>query len=187
MIDANAWMSKEDAAKELTTSTRTIERHIRAGSIQTLKMPRAGKSPQTLCNKRDIDALKPGAYVLPSQKPAILHPTQQSAPALRPSEVDAIREMILTEAAKLATIATPAPAPQIAPSESRAWQRVDEAAAGSGLSSRLIRSLITAGEIVAVKDGNTWKVSKQSLLEWKPSQSTTPHPKELKSGAAGRS
>jgi excisionase family DNA binding protein len=163
------WITKEEAAEQLQASTRTIERHISAGRIETRKEPREGKIPEVLCRSKDVDRLKPEAFLMPE---LATRPTAATATATTPATPQLSESQALTLAAlkalatALATITT-RPAEAVSKID-RPWLSVDEAAAKSGLSRRLIRKLIGAGDIVAVKDGRAWKVLQESLLKWKP-------------------
>ncbi len=170
MPHMSEWITKEQAAEELKISTRTLERHIRAARIETKKEQRPGRTPEVLCRSKDVDALRPDTFLMPAAAAAPLatRATAATATATTPATPQLSESQALTLAAlkALATITT-RPAEAVSKID-RPWLSVDEAAARSGLSRRLIRKLIGAGDIVAVKDGRAWKVLQESLLKWKP-------------------
>jgi hypothetical protein len=155
------WPTKQQAAAELQISERTLERHIKAGRVETKKEKRSGQMPATLCNPDDVARLRQPAHVMPTlAAPPAPAPERQAEPA---------GALIRKAIEQLATIATPVPtAPQnIAP-----WLRLEDAAANSGLSRRLLKSLAESGQIAAIKDGRTWKISWQHLRIWRPSKTS---------------
>lgn len=170
--DASDWITKDQAAAVLQCSKRSIERIIASGKIHTTKRERPRKTPETLCARKDVEALIQGAFLLPS--PTMQTETATGNNALEATQIrppaantqNAAIAMLAAVAQKLATIATPATEGN--EGMARPWLTVDEAAARSGLSRRLIRQLINEGEIIAMKDGRAWKVHSQSLTQWHP-------------------
>lgn len=64
MAELAEWLTIPEAAARATTSTRSIERRIASGEIETRKRPRPGKKPETVCHPRDIEKLLPPAHVM---------------------------------------------------------------------------------------------------------------------------
>ncbi len=195
-MTTDSWITKEQAATLLNTSTRTIERHIRAGRLQTTKQRRPGKSPETLVHSADVNALQDGAYLLSEAQPVTMHPTpspQGLAKSSGISEIDLMR--LVTQATKAAaemaaqqTAATLATIQKAEPATPKAWLLLNEASDRSGLSAGFIRDLAKNSEIDAIKDGNRWKISLSSLMQWKPRGNTlaTPAPTSKSKTAAGK-
>jgi hypothetical protein len=139
------WPTIPAAAARLGVSERTLERRIAAGEIETRGRRRPGKRPETVCQPGDIARLMPPAHVA-SNKTAL-------QPAQRP-EMDGWRMM--TAVAALSSRRT-----------GKSWLTLKEARDTSGLSVRLLRRLISAGEVQAIRDG-AWKIDRASLEAWQP-------------------
>lgn len=173
MAELSEWPTIKEAAAALQTSPRSIERRISAGEIETKKRSRPLRKPETVCNPADVQRLKPPAHVMPAE---------QARLNTRPAEQSDAGELVRTgpgtqernPALSALDLLVGLGATMAAKNESRAshkrWLTVAEASDSSGLSERFLRGLIRSNGIAAVKDGRTWKIGRDALEEWKPSQ-----------------
>lgn len=149
------WISKEDAAAILKTSTRSVERMAAAGKLETTKRQRPGKSPETLYRTNDVMRLTPQAFEMPRAESAVAT-TPTAAATAPPSDAIAMLGALL---------ATMQENPRrSAPDTPRPWIGIEEASAISGLSRGFLRRLCTAGLIEAVRDQRRWKINRAKLL-----------------------
>jgi hypothetical protein len=152
------WISKEDAAAILKTSTRSVERMAAAGKLETAKRQRPGKSPETLYRTNDVMRLTPQAYEMPPAESAVATTPTAATTAPPAPPTDAIPLL----AALLATMQENPR--RSAPDTPRLWIGIEEASAISGLSRGFLRRLCTAGLIEAVRDQRRWKINRAKLL-----------------------
>lgn len=153
--DLTTWLTKAEAAARLQTSTRTIERYISRGEIETRSRKRPGRKPEPVCNPDDVERLAPHAHVMPARSLAPLAPRQPAA-ALAPATQapDAL--------AMLAAFAQAMAAPRNGQPATR-FLTLEQASEASGLSQRFLRRAIASGDLPAVKDGRAWKVRREDL------------------------
>jgi len=154
--DLSTWPTKTQAAEQLGISVRALERRIEQHEIEALPRKRNGKRPETVCNPRDVDRLKPAAHVMPaapSEMPGA--PSEKSGPS------PALQIM----AALTAGLQQPR--------QPIRWLTIEEAAAQSGISSRSLKLAVKDQQhraaLDAWRDGRKWKISSVKLNSYTPS------------------
>jgi len=156
--DAAAWLTKAEALRALKVSERSLDRMVTAGKVQKQTRPRPGRPPEPLFNASDIERLtaREAFAIQPAGEPG----AKQLAPSpAAPSLPLPAFLAILDQLGGARSLAPAAQACAIAP----AWLDLESASAHSGLSARLLRRLITTGDLPALKDGRAWKVCRDDL------------------------
>ena len=154
-IDLSGWPTKAEAAAQLDTSARTIERMISDGRIEGKRRRNANGTRETVCNPRDIENLQPATHLMPE--------TSAVTPIAR-NEIIGRPDPLELMAAALAALAGQQ---QPIREEPRAWLTVKEAADYNGLSEALLRRAIRTGKLAAVKD-RRWKINRAALDQFDP-------------------
>lgn len=129
----------------LKTSTRTIQRYAATGKIEVRKRERAGVKPENVCNPRDVEKLKPQAYVM-------LDDEEEEPEATAIGRVSPAGQQALTFGYLLQELLRRTQPPQLPP-PALPWITLEEAAELVGLSARFIRRQIRAGKIEAHRAG----------------------------------
>ena len=167
------WLTIQDAAKELQTSPRTLERKIARREIEAAKRPRPGKRAETVVNPKDLQELQPTAFVVP----AAAGPTAEGKGAVKP----AANLQSLRAQQNRSTGMSPHPLEILAaallhqqqqPARGQ-WIDLEEASLYSGLSPKLLKKEIRAGRLTAVRDEHTWKTTRKALDCWQPQRRQT--------------
>ncbi len=150
LSELSNWLTLDEAARELGTSTKTIERRIALGEIEAGKRATPGKKPVTVCHPEDVAKYKPDAHLMPVS-------AKSEARALAPSvnPLDALAAML---GAVLSARPEPTPAAR--------WLTLAEASARSGLSPKILERAIRRKLLNAVKDGSEWKIKSSRLDEF---------------------
>ena len=165
MSDAGAsetlvsWWTKQEAADQLQTSVRSIERRISAGEIESRKRRKDGPKLQyeTVVNPVDVQKLMPSAHVMPATETT---PTASSRAAELPPQTPNIYDFLQ---ALLATVATSATAPRQPAASEKPWLTLEEAATRSGLTVPLLKELCKTRKLQAIRDGREWKIHRKVL------------------------
>jgi len=165
-----SWPTVTEAAAQLKTSARTVLRKIAAGEIEARKRPRLGAKAETVCNPADLQKLLPAAHVMPadgasSAIAARKPPAGRNALGLAGQAH--LQNFLDRLAASLATIAS-SQRPRIEEGTGKRWLTLQEASEHSGLSARLLRRAIQAGELRAIRDGKRWKIERDALDRFDP-------------------
>lgn len=168
----SAWITKSEALHILGISERSLDRLVTKGTVEKRTRPRPGRTPEPVYMRSDVEnAASPPAHVMPvSEHPrAGLHVAEhQAAPA------QAAENIIAQLLAGLTAVLTTAPRAIAAPPEPAArpqWLDLPAASTTSGLSERLLRSLIDGGMLPAIRDGRTWKMRAEDLSAIRASNS----------------
>jgi predicted DNA-binding transcriptional regulator AlpA len=137
------WLDLDAAVEISGKSKATFYRFVRAGSVRTLQVPRAGSRPQTLFARADAERLATSNEPAPQVEP--MHDREPRAP----------RRLLLA-----APVADPPPiASAGAP---RPILRLPEVVAEFGLPASYVRELLQKKHVAAVRRG-TWFISRASL------------------------
>jgi hypothetical protein len=140
---ASAWLTKVEALRMLGKSERSLDRLVHAGKVQRLTRPRAGKTPEPLFNRADLERATaveafeiPHSGMPPSGENGGQQLARRGAPTLaQPAEaMAALAPLLAMIVQQLQPPRALAPAPE-APAAPQ-WLDVDAAAAHSGLSDR---------------------------------------------------
>lgn len=157
------WPTKLEAARELGIDVRTLERkHIAAGQIEVRERRRDRKRPEPVCNPADVERLKPATHLMPAAAA-----TRELQLPEKSGSLGAL-ELIAAFAATLqqARSAPARPQPR--------WLTVDEYAARSGLSGRLLKLAVKDEQhraaLNAWRDGRKWKLDAWTLETYTPSE-----------------
>ena len=159
-IDVSQWPTLDEAAAQLQTSPRTLQRQHRRGMLELRKRPRSGRKPENVCNPADLERLQATAYVLPPETP----PKTTNGIATRVPRAGSTRlsESILERLA----LALPPPAgcPAV-PLDRKLWLTLEEASAYSGFGRSVLERGIADGQLTAEKRGprRAWIVQRASL------------------------
>jgi len=157
-MNLDGWLTKEETARRLGVSERTLERMTAKGDGPAVKhRPRSGNRPEPLYSERDVEnmAPQPRADVMRPGDPRLPRP---AVPAVATARVDMAPLATAFEALAGAILTRfPAPPPAV-----KQWLTPAEAAEYLGLSEGLIRRLIRAGRLPFARDGHSYKVSKAS-------------------------
>lgn len=176
--DLSAWPTKAAAAAALQCSVRSLELRIQGGEIEVRPRRRPGQRRELVCNPRDIESLKPPAFVLPASSelkrananglavPTTQRGDQPPSSGNAPQALDALAAWLSTTAA--------AQQPQNAPEEPKPWLTLDAAAQLSGLSQAFLKRECRAGNIRAVRDQRKWMIHRPSLLAFDGTTGTIP-------------
>lgn len=148
----SSWLSKREAAAELGTSERTIDRMVRDHKIEMSTRPRHGRRPEPIYNPTDVEALKQSVKSMVVAATSLPMPQEYGAPA--PGSPVAVNygELIWSFLDRL----------QSSNSHEKAFLSLPEASERTGLSMAYLRRLAIAGDIVAFKDRG-WKLSRRDL------------------------
>jgi hypothetical protein len=147
--DLSDWLTRSEAARALGVNEHTLRRMTERGEgPERRDRPRPGRKPEPLYNPDDVDRLvaaKTPARVMATEALATT-PDGQLTPGAQ--QLLAILERM---AASLAQ--RPEPRALAAPEADRGpWTTLKAASAQSGLSARLLRRLVAAGELPAIRD-----------------------------------
>jgi excisionase family DNA binding protein len=145
---APEWIPIPAAAALLRCSPRSIERHVKAGRIESRDEPRLGKRAERFVLRRDVEALLPRAFISPSPAAAV------------PADELAVRGQILSALVRALEPGAIAPA---APPPDPLFVSVDRASAITGLSRRFLRRLISDGVLSSTLDGRRVRVRRRDL------------------------
>lgn len=154
------WLTESEAAAALGTSVKTISRYVAKGLIEVQKRPRPGKKPQNVCNRRDVEHLKPATHVMP-EAAALVRTTQDEAgaPSLAPL-IPAVAAFMQTISTAIGTIQTDFRSARAL--REKLWLTLEEGVAYSGLAKSDLRGLCRNGTLTARKSGG-WKILRKSL------------------------
>jgi excisionase family DNA binding protein len=136
-MNLNNWPTEAEAAAQLSMSLRTLQRYAKAGEIEIRQRPVPGRKPEAVVNPRDVERLKPGAFVMAPEQDDKVTPRQRQQPA------DVLGALFAYLQQQQRLLAAP-PAP---------WLTLDEAAEQSRLSRRFLRKQIRSKKIRAVRGG----------------------------------
>lgn len=159
------WPTLAEAAEQLTTTERSIQRRIAAQEIEARPRHRPGRRPETVCNPRDIERLKPTAHVMPADSGSRRELARLTPPAPAPPQPEA-QALAPLLAALAATIGAGQHSEAL--DMNRRWLTLEEASGHTGLSSNFLRRQKKAGKVTAVRDGREWKYDRQSLDNFTP-------------------
>lgn len=146
MLDLTSWPTKAEAAEQLNISVRVLERRIEQRQVEALPRKRTdGRRPETVCNPRDIERMKPPAHVMVQEK----------------SEPLAALPIMAALARSLRK-----------PAEPIRWLTIEEAAARSGINHRTLELAVKDQQhraaLHAWRDGRQWKISSVRLDSYTP-------------------
>lgn len=157
--DLSTWPTKQETAKILNVSTKTVEKFATDGKLQQAKRPQTGKPAVNVYHPGDIERLRqerqPPAYVVPANGAAseASQKTSHTSEALALSGghaliralADGLREHFESR------------------SEPRLFLSIKEAAAFSNLPQTLIQKWIREGKLQALKTGRGWRIRRKDL------------------------
>lgn len=176
------WPTKQEAARILQVSEKTIERLASRGELQSAKRHRPGAAPIAVYHPEDLARLRqqqePAPFVMPDGSNSsdgttatgfALTPASQAAMAPTPQEplpLDQLALLISTALRSLpaalavdpaatagnAALAFPGTAVPTVPLTEKTWLTLTEASALSGLSVRYIRDAIDRKKLRAIRD-----------------------------------
>jgi excisionase family DNA binding protein len=155
-----AWLTKPQALSLLGKSDRSLDRLVAARKVQRTTRPREGRSPEPLYNRADLERVTAvEAFEVErvdeierQNKLAVRRPPDEALFAARSvSELTALVNLV-----KGGVSAPPPPSPPL-------WCTVEAASAMTGLSARLLKRLIQAGKLPALRDGREWKICRSDL------------------------
>lgn len=184
------WMLKEDAAKFLGVTIRSVEKRARRGEIEFRYLPRLPKEKQArvVYKRASLDTILKGiAIVTGPSDPVTKRPLGETLPhataalvLAKSAEGQAESWAALTRtldkigqrleaprndeelAAHLAKLSAAFPTPQ-----TKAWLTFAEAVEYSGLTAAMLETLIRDGEVIVLGRGRgTWRISRVSLDEY---------------------
>lgn len=155
-----AWISKAEAMKALNKSERSIDRMVKAGKIERRERPRPPKAPEPIFSRADVEREGAVTGFLISEPEADSRVSPQPPMSRGHGELGALAQMLMAFIAHVQArperlALPPAPLPQ--------WLGIKASAQYTGLSKQLIRRLIRAGKLPALRDGQTWKIRREDL------------------------
>jgi len=160
LADGNgaAWLTKAEALSMLGKSDRSLDRLVAARKVQRTTRPRDGRTPEPLYNRADLERLTAvDAFPIAEEGGKQLTARRDAPPLPHPAQLAALVDF--ASAMRSLTAPSQAEASAIA----MAWLTIDSASAHSGLSATLLRRLISAGELPALRDGRRWKIRREDL------------------------
>ena len=174
-----AWLNKTEALHALRISERSLDRLVTAGKVQKQTRPRPGRTPEPIYHAGDIERLTARtAHEVPGDPPG--GQPFASAPAAPPLALSAFAAMLNQLAAIPGAHRAGAAAD---PHTTPAWLDLEQASRHSGLSARLLRSLIRSRQLPALKDGRTWKIHREDLAAVRAPAARSAAPKLKAKGA----
>lgn len=150
--DTSSWLTKGEAAHVLGVAEKTIERMAKRKQIQQAVRRRPGTASVAVFHPGDIENLKgqqaeaekPGAFLMPAEKPQRQAETALSIVELLRSAAQRPAEVSLTD---------------------KLYLTVKEAVLLSGLPLGYLRSKMKDGSLAALKTGAGWRIKRADLLE----------------------
>lgn len=172
-----AWLTKPEALRALQISERSLDRLVTAGKVQKQTRPRPGRTPEPIFHAGDIERLATrAAHTMPEVSPG--GQPLASSPAAPPLALAAFTAILQQLAATPGALRALPPAdPQSASAPAPAWLDLEQASRASGLSARLLRSLIRSRQLAALKDGRAWKIHREDLAAVRAQPAAAPKPK----------
>lgn len=162
------WLMKEDAAKFMKSTVRTIERLARTGRVQRRLLPRAANERQArvVFLRSDLEAVLNGGRSEPVPLPSAGLTVQQRDQLAR---AFAVRNGSLLPAAETHTTEAEARGRVAVAHSSRAWLTLSEAAEYSGLEAAFIAQRLRKSELEHIGQGpKSWRILRSSLDSWTP-------------------
>lgn len=149
------WVSLPEAAKTLQKSEKTIERLVKAGSIESKLEPRPGRKSERLYRAADIERLAQNGHgsTAVARVPQSAVPAKMAAVQLAPEIMDKFRHVVIDGMSAYAS--------QV-PTHLKLWLSLAEAREYSGLSKPTLLQAIRNGKVTAQKSGG-WKIKRASL------------------------
>jgi excisionase family DNA binding protein len=156
-VDLSTWIPKAEAAGRLGISERTLDRRCDAGTgPERRERPRPGLKPEPVYNPDDVERLAvPKTHVMPNGLPvASGEAIQLASYAAEQICLRQLADVWLMEAKSVP------PVPPLLPPA--LYLTLPQASAYTGLTVTLLRRLIQAGKLTAIRD-RTMKVKRTDL------------------------
>jgi len=142
MTDLSTWLTESEAAERLGMSERTLREHCKEGKGPERRMrKREGLKPQPVYNPEDVDRLAASPPAVFSSNSALTPRVQIPAGLMAPGSP--LEQLVKLLANRLQE---PPPRPPAR------WLDLRAANARTGLSVALLRRLIAAGRLKAIRD-----------------------------------
>lgn len=154
------WLLKEDAAKHIGATVRSVERSARKGLIETRYLPKAPneKQARVVYLRSDLDRIIDDRRWPTAMDPVTKRPTTDTALTVARSgagQMD-VWSALAAHLAKLSTVH--------APPITKAWLTLDESVEYSGLPRQEMAVLLREKWIYSLGRGpKTWRVQRESL------------------------
>lgn len=149
MTDLSTWYPKPEAARRMGISERTLDRRCESGSgPERRERPRPGLKPEPVYNPDDVERLAtPKAHVMPADV-AIPVDERSPVPVARPSSPDLLPALLdrVGSAVESWLAETRPPVPPAL------YLTLPQASAYTGLTVALLRRLVKAGKLAAIRD-----------------------------------
>jgi excisionase family DNA binding protein len=145
------WLTKAEALQLLNVSERSLDRLVTAGKVEKRTRPAAGRMPEPIFNRADVERIT----AIPAHPMPDTGTQLERAPQAFPSPAMLAQ---LADFASATRLLAPPPA-----AIATAWLTLDEASTYTGLSAFLLRKLIRAGRLLALRDRKLWKIHRSDL------------------------